>query len=137
MRLLFAINNVYRPWKLDVVCREISRAHHRLPQRSLSSSVLEGLVNWERKGIPKDAGTSRSNQFDLGRMCRLLDQFDNPQNQWPAVHVAGSKGEGRDYAISTSCYRVVHYLKVLAICTTTPLSALPLLPTQGKGQPWP
>ena len=54
---------------------------------------LEGLVNWEQRGIPKAAGTSSSSQFDLGRMHRLLDRLGKPHQAWPAVHVAGSKGE--------------------------------------------
>ena len=58
------------------------------------SSLLEGLVNWEQRGIPKAAGTGASEHFDLGRMRRLLDRLGRPQAAWPAVHVAGSKGAG-------------------------------------------
>jgi hypothetical protein len=56
------------------------------------SNVLESLINWEQKGIPKSAGLSSSKDFDLSQMRNLLRALDNPHLLWPAVHVAGSKG---------------------------------------------
>lgn len=61
-------------------------------QRSFSSSVLDGLVNWEQRGIPRAAGTIDSSHFDLSRMRRLLEVLGSPQSSWPSVHVAGTKG---------------------------------------------
>ena len=69
--------------------------HGQISTGSLQySSLLEGLVNWEQRGIPKAAGTGASEHFDLDRMRRLLDRLGRPQAAWPAVHVAGSKGAG-------------------------------------------
>jgi dihydrofolate synthase/folylpolyglutamate synthase len=35
----------------------------------------------------------------LGRVQRLLDAFDHPHRQWPAVHVAGTNGKGSTAAM--------------------------------------
>ena len=51
-------------------------------------------INYERGShLPPDGGAER-----LGRMRELLSRLGNPQNRFPIVHVAGTKGKG-----STAC----------------------------------
>lgn len=42
-------------------------------------NYLDNLKNYEKCGVPKDAGTDSSHGFDLGRMNRLMDRLGNPQ----------------------------------------------------------
>lgn len=53
---------------------------------------LSSFINHEQRGVPVAAGTPQSQDFDLGRMRRLLVALGDPQRRWRAVHVAGSKG---------------------------------------------
>ena len=51
---------------------------------------LYGRINYER--VHSDSYCT--NDFKLDRMSRLLSLLGNPQDRWPAVHVAGTKGKG-------------------------------------------
>ena len=67
-----------------------------------STSALDWLAsftNYEQKGVPAAAGTDTADGFDLQRVHRLLDALGSPQTQWPAVHVAGTKGKGSTVAM--------------------------------------
>lgn len=57
---------------------------------------LDGLVNFEQRGVPRGAGSGSDAacQFDLRRMHGLLSQLGDPHHCWPVIHVAGSKGGG-------------------------------------------
>ncbi len=48
-------------------------------------------------------------QFDLGRMVRLLESLGNPQAAYPVIHVAGTKGKGSVSAMSASVLRAAGY----------------------------
>ena len=51
--------------------------------------------NFEKSGLPKDAGVESDDGFDLERMHRLLDGLNNPHASFPSVvHIAGTKGKG-------------------------------------------
>jgi dihydrofolate synthase/folylpolyglutamate synthase len=63
---------------------EISRRYQQSLER------LIGRMNYER--TPEAAESLRD--FKLNRMAELLARLGNPQQQVPAVHVAGSKGKG-------------------------------------------
>lgn len=43
-------------------------------------------------------------QFDLDRMRALMKRLDNPQDKYPIIHVAGTKGKG---SISAMCARIL------------------------------
>ncbi|XP_028553423.1 dihydrofolate synthetase [Dendrobium catenatum] len=43
---------------------------------------LEQLKNYERIGVPKDAGTDSDDGFDLDRMRRLLQRLGNPHSRF-------------------------------------------------------
>uniref|UniRef100_A0A7R9VDK9 Uncharacterized protein n=1 Tax=Chlamydomonas euryale TaxID=1486919 RepID=A0A7R9VDK9_9CHLO len=67
--------------------------------RSFSSSdgptILDGLVNWEQRGVPRGAGVGGASGFDLTCMRQLLSRLGDPHKRVRAVHVAGSKGAPR------------------------------------------
>lgn len=53
-------------------------------------------------------------KFDLGRMRVLMERLGNPQDSYPIIHVAGTKGKGSVTAMCASAlraagYRVGHY----------------------------
>lgn len=56
---------------------------------------LYGLINYER--VTPSATISRD--FRLDRMRALLDALGSPQEQLPAVHIAGTKGKGSTAAM--------------------------------------
>jgi len=53
-------------------------------------AFLYGRINYERLG---DAGRRRW-KLKLGRMRRLLSRLDDPHEDLPCVHIAGTKGKG-------------------------------------------
>ena len=48
-------------------------------------------------------------KFDLGRMFRLMDRLGNPQNHYPTIHVAGTKGKGSVSALIASILKETGY----------------------------
>ncbi|EOY23453.1 Folylpolyglutamate synthetase family protein isoform 1 [Theobroma cacao] len=96
---------------------------------------IDSLKNYEKSGVPKDAGTDSDDGFDLGRMRRLMDRLGNPQSNFKArslsfplflknysVHIAGTKGKGstaaylsnilRTEGYSVGCYTSPHILSI-------------------------
>ena len=57
-------------------------------------AYLDQLTDYERLVPPAPAGA-----FGLDRMQRLLDALGAPERQWPALHVAGTKGKGSTCAL--------------------------------------
>lgn len=72
-------------------------------------NYLDNLKNYEKCGVPKDAGTDSSHGFDLGRMNRLMDRLGNPQTGFKAVHIAGTKGKGSTAAFLANILRTEGY----------------------------
>jgi len=59
-------------------------------------------------------------KFDLKRMVEFTDFLDRPQEAYPVIHVAGSKGKGSVSALCASAlgaagYRVGLYLSLIHI----------------------
>jgi dihydrofolate synthase/folylpolyglutamate synthase len=48
-------------------------------------------------------------KFDLGRMRQFLELLGNPQNDYPVMHVAGTKGKGSVCALCASGLRAAGY----------------------------
>ncbi len=48
--------------------------------------------------------------FDLSRMRTLLEMLGNPQDSYPVIHVAGTKGKGSVSALTASALRAAGYL---------------------------
>lgn len=43
---------------------------------------IDSLKNYEKSGVPKDAGTDSDDGFDLGRMRRLMGRLGNPDSRF-------------------------------------------------------
>ncbi|KAL0925195.1 hypothetical protein M5K25_003510 [Dendrobium thyrsiflorum] len=102
----------------------LSLSQHRLNSTLIEDpklhdflDYLEQLKNYERIGVPKDAGTDSDDGFDLGRMRRLLQRLGNPHSRFKAVHVAGTKGKGSTAAFLSNILREEGYL---VGCYTSP-----------------
>ncbi|PWA95404.1 folylpolyglutamate synthetase family protein [Artemisia annua] len=82
------------------------------------TDYLDSLKNHEKAGVPKGAGTDSDDGFDLGRMTRLMQSLGNPQSNYKAIHIAGTKGKGstavflsnilRAQGYSVGCYTSPH-----------------------------
>ncbi|CAO2821265.1 unnamed protein product [Amaranthus hypochondriacus] len=70
---------------------------------------LDRLKNYEKSGVPKNAGTETDDGFDLGRMKRLMSLLGNPQSMYKTVHVAGTKGKGSTAAFLSNILRAEGY----------------------------
>jgi len=55
---------------------------------------LDRLVDFEKFGVPRGAGTDSPDGFDLSRMRALLGLMGNPERSLSVVHVVGTKGKG-------------------------------------------
>ncbi|CAK8570272.1 unnamed protein product [Lathyrus sativus] len=70
---------------------------------------IDSLKNYEKSGVPTGAGTDSNDGFDLGRMRRLMERFGNPQSNFKAVHIAGTKGKGSTAAYISNILRTEGY----------------------------
>ena len=57
----------------------------------------------------KHASELAKADFNLDRMFALMDSLGNPQNQYPIIHVAGTKGKGSVSALCASALRAAGY----------------------------
>ncbi|XP_065626274.1 dihydrofolate synthetase [Quercus suber] len=84
-------------------------AHSEEPELKELMEYMDSLKNYEKVGVPKGAGTDSDDGFDLGRMRRLMERLGNPQAQFKAVHIAGTKGKGSTAAFLSNILRVEGY----------------------------
>ncbi|TYH41134.1 hypothetical protein ES332_D12G295400v1 [Gossypium tomentosum] len=92
------------------------------PELEGFSQFIDSLKNYEKSGVPKDAGTDSDDGFDLGRMKRLMTRLGNPLSNFKSVHIAGTKGKGstaaylsnilRSEGYSVGCYTSPHMLSI-------------------------
>jgi len=66
---------------------------------------LKSLVNHEKTGVPRGAGTDSDAGFDMGRMHRLLRDFGDPHMGYQTIHVSGTKGKGTTVSVLASVLR--------------------------------
>ncbi len=62
-------------------------------------SALDYLYSYIDNSLTHQRNPSLDN-FDLTLMDTLMDSLGNPQNDYPTIHVAGSKGKG---SVSAFC----------------------------------
>lgn len=73
--------------------------------RDAAADYLMSRIDWEQaKSIPYVERT-----FPLGRMRRLLALLGNPQESFPIVHVAGTKGKGSTTAMLASVFHAAGF----------------------------
>jgi dihydrofolate synthase/folylpolyglutamate synthase len=60
---------------------------------------LYGLVDYEKRRIDRYS----PREFKIERVQELLEVLGNPQNQYPTLHIAGTKGKGSVSAIMALC----------------------------------
>ena len=66
---------------------------------------LYSFVDYSLKHISELAKA----EFNLGRMFALMEELGNPQNKYPIIHVAGTKGKGSVSALCASALQAEGY----------------------------
>lgn len=74
-----------------------------------AQTFLNGLTNYEKKGMPVGSGTASSEGLELCQMKALLEALGDPQDSFDAVHVVGSKGKGSTAGFMSSALRACGY----------------------------
>ncbi len=73
-----------------------------IPNYDAAVAYLLGRINYERNPALADR-----HAFRLDRMRRLLSLLGNPQEQIPAVHIAGTKGKGSTAVMTAAALAAV------------------------------
>lgn len=72
-----------------------------LPAFQDALDYLYNFVNYEQKMTDRYA----PEKMDPSRPARLLAQLGNPHNDFPSIHIAGTKGKGSVAAMCAACLR--------------------------------
>lgn len=102
-----AVHSRFQTLKLGSI-RTLSTAFECPETRELVE-YLNNLKNYEKSGVPENAGTDTDGGFDLSRMRRLMDRLGNPQSKYKVVHIAGTKGKGSTAAFLSNILRAEGY----------------------------
>lgn len=68
---------------------------------SAALDYLYSLINFERQRLDRYSAS----KLDPDRPEKLAEWLGSPQNQYPAVHIAGTKGKGSVAAMTAACLR--------------------------------
>jgi len=68
-------------------------------------AYLESFIDYERRGFHRDFAEA----LRLDAMSSLLAALGNPQQRWPAIHIAGTKGKGSVGAMMEAALRQAGY----------------------------
>src|SRR5687768_14303366 len=81
----------------------------KIPGMTLSYAdalaYVYSFINYEHKTAYPYSGDT----FDLGRVQSFLAELGAPQEQFPALHIAGTKGKGSVAALADSVLRAAGY----------------------------
>ena len=72
---------------------------------SKAIAYLHSLIDYEKMRLERYTPETHN----LSRVKRLLAAIDDPHTQFPAVHIAGSKGKGSAAALCEACLRAAGY----------------------------
>lgn len=78
------------------------------PIEAAYQSTLDYLYSFVDYSLTRNLRYSPE-KFDLGRMEALMEALGKPQNQYPVIHVAGTKGKGSTSAMIASVLQTVGY----------------------------
>src|SRR6185295_2637359 len=74
-------------------------------QYNQALDYLYSFVDYSLKHISELAKA----EFNLDRMFALMEELGNPQNKYPILHVAGSKGKGSVSALCAAALQAAGY----------------------------
>lgn len=72
------------------------------------SQALDYLYSFVDYSLKHSSELAKAD-FNLDRMFALMESLGNPQNQYPIIHVAGTKGKGSTSALSAAGLKVAGY----------------------------
>ena len=72
------------------------------------NQALDYLYSYVDYSLKKSSELARAD-FHLERMFALMDALGNPQNAYPIIHVAGTKGKGSTSALAAAALRAAGY----------------------------
>ncbi len=75
---------------------------------ALYNQALDYLFSFIDYSLKKSAELAKAH-FELGRMRELMALLGNPQDTYPIIHVAGTKGKGSTSALAASVLRAAGY----------------------------
>ncbi len=75
------------------------------PGYQAALDYMYSFINYEAKMPPSPEHA----RFNLARMAELLDRLGRPQERWPSVVIAGTKGKGSTAAMIEAMLRAGGY----------------------------
>ena len=72
------------------------------------NQALDYLYSYIDYSLKKSSELARAH-FELGRMRALMELLGDPQESYPIIHVAGTKGKGSTAALAASALQAAGY----------------------------
>jgi dihydrofolate synthase/folylpolyglutamate synthase len=72
------------------------------------NQALDYLYSYVDYSLKKSSELAKAH-FELGRMRELMAQLGDPQDSYPIIHVAGTKGKGSNSAMAASALRAAGF----------------------------
>lgn len=70
---------------------------------------MESFKNYEKSGVPKNAGTDSGDGFDLGRMRHLLQQLGNPQSKFKVAFLSSFDFDVVHLFLHFLCHEITNF----------------------------